>query len=257
MHGISPTNNHQPRARPTGFPGILLWLTLLSLATPSLVTGQDRAEAVAVRITPRLKRELAEKKLAWGSPVHLRIFKESNELELWIRGEEKNGEYVLFRNYKICSWSGGLGPKQKQGDRQAPEGFYRVTTGRLNPNSRYHLSFDLGYPNAYDRAKKRTGDYLMVHGDCVSIGCYAMGDKNIEEIYTLVSTALLNGQKNVAVHCFPFRMVKARMDQEDVKQSQWLSFWLDLQPAYRSFENHWKPPSISVVNERYVVKDAE
>lgn len=238
-------------------PLILVMLIITSGFRSNSFGKEDRAARVAAKVSPRLKAELAEKKLKWGAPVYMRIFKESNDLELWLRGSGKEGEYVLFRNYKICYWSGKLGPKQKQGDHQAPEGFYRVTTGRLNPHSRYHLSFDLGYPNAYDRAKKRTGNYLMVHGNCVSIGCYAMGDKNIEEIYTLVSAALQNGQKNVSVHCFPFRMVKARMDQEDVKQSQWLPFWLDLHKAYRSFENHWKPPSVTVEGERYVVKDAD
>lgn len=252
-----PSQRYLPGARQILAVATVLTACILSLATPPIVTGQDRAKTVAARISPRLKQELTEKNLAWGAPVYLRIFKKSNELELWIRGEEKSGEYLLFRNYEICSWSGDLGPKLKQGDHQAPEGFYQVTANRLNPNSRYHLSFDLGYPNAYDQSKKRTGNHLMVHGDCVSIGCYAMGDKNIEEIYTLVSAALENGQKDVAVHCFPFRMVKARMDQEDVKRSQWLSFWKDLQKAYRSFETHWKPPSITVENGRYVVKDAD
>ncbi len=131
--------------------------------------NEDRASKIAAKVSPRLKTELAAKNLHWGAPVYMRIFKESNELELWIRGSGKKGEYVLFRNYKICYWSGKLGPKLKQGDRQSPEGLYSVNPGRMNPNSRYHLSFNLGYPNAYDKAKKRTGNYLMVHGDCVSL----------------------------------------------------------------------------------------
>lgn len=234
---------------------------LLALATIFVCNGfqanaakEDRAARIAAKVSPRLKNKLAEKKLLWGAPVYMRIFKESNELELWLQGSGKNREYVLFRNYKICYWSGTLGPKLKQGDHQSPEGLYRVSAGQMNPHSRYHLSFNLGYPNAYDRAKKRTGNYLMVHGNCVSIGCYAMGDDNIEEIYTLAAAALKNGQKNFAVHCFPFRMINARMGKEDVKNSQWLPFWQDLRKAYQFFEAHWQPPNESVKDGRYVIK---
>lgn len=235
---------------------ILIMILIIGGYLPNAFCNNDRAAKIAAKVGPRLKTELAEKKLPWGAPVYMRIFKESNELELWIRGSGKKVEYVLFRNYKICYWSGKLGPKLKQGDHQSPEGLYSVTAGQMNPNSRYHLSFNLGYPNAYDRAKKRTGNYLMVHGDCVSIGCYAMGDENIEEIYTLASAALKNGQKKIAVHCFPFRMVKARMEKEDVKKSPWLPFWLDLKKAYRSFETHWRPPIVSVKNGRYLIKES-
>ena len=236
-------------------------LLVMTFVTSGLQSGafgkEDRATKIAAKVSPRLKTELAEKKLHWGAPVYIRIFKESNELELWIRGSGKKGEYALFKNYKICYWSGELGPKLKQGDHQSPEGLYSVNAGRMNPNSRYHLSFNLGYPNAYDRAKKRTGNYLMVHGDCVSIGCYAMGDENIEEIYTLASAALKNGQKKFAVHCFPFRMDKARMKKADVTRSQWSPFWKDLQKAYLSFETHWRPPVVSVENGRYVIKSGK
>jgi len=224
---------------------------------PTAYSKEDRAARVAAKVTPRLKIELDEKKLLLGAPVYMRIFKESNELELWILSNKKNGEYTLFRNYKICYWSGALGPKLKQGDKQSPEGFYHVAAGQMNPRSRYHLSFDLGYPNAYDKAKKRTGNYLMVHGACVSIGCYAMGNENIEEIYTIAAAALKNGQKNFAVHCFPFRMIKARMLQIDVQQSPWLGFWQNFHQAYQAFETNRKPPEVTVVNGRYVIKSGK
>lgn len=228
-------------------------LISITFNTPA-ISKENRAERAASKIIPRLKSELKEKNLHLGAPVYLRIFKESNELELWMLSDIKNGEYKLFRNYKICYWSGTLGPKLKQGDKQAPEGFYQVTAGQMNPYSRYHLSFNLGYPNAFDKAKKRTGDYLMVHGECVSIGCYAMGNKNIEEIYTIAAAALKNGQKKFSVHCFPFRMIETRMRQLDVTQSHWLDFWKDLRVAYQSFESNWKPPVVHVKNGRYVVK---
>ncbi|MFK5924336.1 MAG: murein L,D-transpeptidase family protein [Verrucomicrobiota bacterium] len=238
----------------------ILWLFTLGLVSgllPEVTAKPNRAEKAAAKTGPRLKIEMTKKGLRWGSPVYLRIFKESNELELWIRSEQKSGEYLLFRNYKICSWSGTLGPKLKQGDHQSPEGLYRVNKEQMNPYSRYHLSFNLGYPNAYDRAKKRTGNYLMVHGNCVSIGCYAMGDDQIEEIYTLTNAALKHGQKSFAVHCFPFRMIKARMQQENVRNSPWLEFWQDLQKVHQAFERTWIPPQTKVQSARYVLLKSE
>lgn len=235
----------------------LLALCFATILLPEIAAKPNRAEKAAAKVGPRLKIEMAAKGLRWGSPIYLRIFKESNELELWIRNGKKNAEYLLFRNYKICTWSGSLGPKLKQGDHQSPEGLYQVGKGQMNPYSRYHLSFNLGYPNAYDRAKKRTGNYLMVHGNCVSIGCYAMGDDQIEEIYTLANTALNHGQKSFAVHCFPFRMIKARMRQKDMQNSPWNELWQDLQKVHQAFERSWIPPQTKVQGGRYVLLESE
>ncbi|HHH37543.1 MAG TPA: murein L,D-transpeptidase, partial [Epsilonproteobacteria bacterium] len=184
-----------------------------------------------------------------GDPVYIRIFKYTAELEMWI----KTGDhYTLLHTYTICRQSGYLGPKQKEGDRQGPEGFYYVTKGRLNPNSRFHLSFNLGYPNRYDRAHHRTGSALMVHGDCVSIGCFAMTDEKIEEIYALVEEALENGQKYVRVHIFPFRMTEERMQQ--YRFSQWYDFWSNLKEGYDYFEENGIPPDVGVKRKKYVFK---
>ncbi len=194
----------------------------------------------------RLDERLAEKGLALGAPVFLRIFKAESELELWLR---KGDRFVLFATYPICAWSGLLGPKLKQGDRQAPEGFYFVTPGRLNPNSRFHLSFDLGYPNAYDRAHGRTGKYLMVHGACVSAGCYAMTDPGIEEIWKFVTTAFRKGQKRIAVHAFPFRLTARNLARHGA--SPWAAFWQDLKVGYDLFEATRLPPRVYVCRKRY------
>ena len=142
-------------------------------------------------------------RIGWqqGSPVYLRIFKAESELELFGLHE---GRWTLLKTFPICHWSGTLGPKYREGDMQSPEGFYAVDLGRLNPNSTFHLSFNLGFPNAVERAQGRTGSFLMVHGNCVSIGCYAMTDPGIEEIYRLVEAALEAGQAGVPVHAFPF-----------------------------------------------------
>ena len=157
-----------------------------------------KAEA-SVQIS--LQQQLSAKNLTYGSPIYIRIFKETSQLEVWI--ENDTNQFSLFKSYPICDFSGELGPKQKQGDWQSPEGFYFVKPIQLNPWSRYHLSFNLGYPNQYDRSHGRTGSALMVHGNCVSIGCYAMTDPLINEIYSLASAALRNGQPFFRVHAFP------------------------------------------------------
>ncbi len=176
-------------------PLVLSMLIALIFMSPAFAARElptsPRSRAAAAHVTGRLQREFVRQDLKWGAPVFIRIFKASRELEVWIKDGDR---YRLFHTYPVCTWGwGSLGPKLRQGDGQAPEGFYFVTPGRMNPYSRYHLAFNLGYPNAYDRAHGRTGSALMVHGDCVSIGCYAMTDRGIEEIYTLADAALRGG----------------------------------------------------------------
>ena len=182
-----------------------------------------------------------------GAPIFIRIFKESNELEVWV---ETGKECTLFHTYPICAYSGALGPKLKEGDGQSPEGFYYVTRSRMNPNSRYYLSFNLGFPNTYDGAKGRTGSYLMVHGGCQSVGCYAMTDEGIEEIYTLADAALNNGQRFFRVHVFPFRMTDERMLA--FEETRWIDFWKNLKEGYDFFERSRQPPNVLVEKGRYV-----
>ncbi len=185
-----------------------------------------------------------------GDPVFIRLFKQESELELWMQSGE-NASYRLLKTYPVCAWSGSLGPKLREGDNQAPEGFYSVSRSALNPNSSYHLSFNIGFPNQYDRAHGRTGSYLMVHGDCVSIGCYAMTDAAIEEIYHLIERALINGQENVPVHIFPFRMSEGNLHKN--RSSDWSAFWRNLKTGYDAFERKKTPPVMAVDNKRYVV----
>jgi murein L,D-transpeptidase YafK len=193
-------------------------------------------------------RRLAERGLALGAPVFLRIFKLEFELEVWMK---RGDRFELFATYPICRWSGGLGPKLYEGDRQAPEGFYTVDWGALNPHSRWHRSFNLGYPNALDRLYGRTGSYLMVHGGCGSIGCYAMTDPVIDEIWRLVTAALKGGQPRFHVHIFPFRMTEERIAERT--RPQWEQFWRDLKAGYDAFEATKVPPRVSVCRGRYVV----
>ncbi len=195
-----------------------------------------------------LEKRLTDLNASMGDPVYIRIFKEASLLEVWIRS---GAEYKLLKNYFICAYSGALGPKEKEGDKQAPEGFYKVRKEYLNPNSKFHLSFNLGYPNAYDKAHKRTGSFLMVHGNCVSIGCYAMTDKKIEEIYALVESALKKGEKFVPVHIYPFKMTEKNM--AEYSQSKWFDFWMNLKEGYDYFEAEKLPPVIKVENKKYTI----
>jgi len=185
-----------------------------------------------------------------GAPVFLRIFKETGKLELWIKQKER---FRLFKVYAICTYGGmGIGPKIVRGDCRAPEGFYYVTPRQMNPFSRYHLAFNLGYPNAYDRRHGRTGSALMVHGGCVSIGCFAMTDAGIEEIYTLAGAALAGGQPFFRVHIFPFPMTEENMNR--YQKSTWIDFWRNLQGGYRWFEDTGVVPDTEVRAGQYVFR---
>ncbi|MEZ5852935.1 MAG: murein L,D-transpeptidase family protein [Hyphomicrobiaceae bacterium] len=203
---------------------------------------------IRAEVIPRLQRELTAKDLALGSPVFIRIFKATKELEVWL---SEGPRYRLFKTYPICAYSGTLGPKLREGDGQAPEGFYTVGRSQLNPASNYHLSFNLGYPNAFDRALGRTGSFLMVHGRCASVGCYAMTDPGIEEIYLLVEAAVARGGRSVPVHIFPFRMTGTALMQH--RQSEWHGFWSMLKPAYDAFERTRTVPATRVAAGAYIV----
>jgi murein L,D-transpeptidase YafK len=224
---------------------------LLALWPMLSVLAQDRATIAAGRVTPALQHDLRTQGLRWGAPIFMRIFKSERRLEIWVQREDKKS-YARFRDFPICAFSGGLGPKEKVGDGMAPEGVYNVALRQLNPASQFHLSFNLGYPNTYDQAHGRAGSALMVHGNCVSIGCYAMTDPLIEEIYTMASAALSGGQKSFPVYAFPFEMTAANLAAHD--DSPWLSFWRDeLMPVYAYTEKNALPPTVLVVKKRYVV----
>ena len=192
---------------------------------------------------------LGRKGMDQGAPIFIRIFKEESELEVWKARDD--GRFYHFKTYPICNWSGNVGPKTEYGDHQAPEGFYRVTAAQMNPNSQYYLAFNLGYPNAYDRALQRTGDSLMVHGKCKSVGCYAMTDALIEEIYGLARESLKGGQESFDVHAFPFRMTAENMAR--YKGNSNYAFWRTLKQGYDFFETYRFPPTVAVCERRYIL----
>jgi murein L,D-transpeptidase YafK len=199
-----------------------------------------------------LEERLTDLSAEIGDAVFLRIFKKESILEIWIRSET---EYEHLKDYTICAYSGDLGPKLKEGDRQSPEGFYKVKKHHLNPNSKFHLSFNLGYPNQYDKAHNRTGSFLMIHGNCVSIGCYAMTNEKIEEIYDLVKSALDKGQRYVPVHIYPFRMTEENMAL--YADNKWYDFWVNLKEGYDYFEAEHIPPTVKVKNKHYLIQEGD
>ncbi|SDP55625.1 hypothetical protein SAMN04488061_3301 [Filomicrobium insigne] len=199
----------------------------------------------------KLDERLANKQLTRGNPVLLRIFKDESEFEIWMK---KDNRYVHFATYPICHWSGDLGPKLVEGDKQSPEGFYTITRKRLHRSGRWPRSFNLGFPNVLDRSLLRTGSYLLIHGGCSSVGCYAMTDAVMTEIFGLVYDAIKAGQDYVPVHVFPFRMTNENLASH--VESEWRDFWINLKEGYDSFERTRLPPRISVCNGRYSILDA-
>jgi murein L,D-transpeptidase YafK len=226
----------------------LLLLSALTLAFLPSCKGKGRAKEAEQRIGERMKHELADKTLESGSPVFIRAFKEERELELYVQSKS-TGKFELFRTYPVAAASGVLGPKLAEGDRQVPEGFYFVGQSAMNPNSTYHLAFNIGFPNAYDRAHGRTGSFIMIHGSNVSIGCLAMTDAKIEEIYTICQAALDGGQPFFRVHIFPFRMTPERMEKAATEPH--LPFWENLKTGYDLFEENKLPPDVSVREKAY------
>jgi murein L,D-transpeptidase YafK len=203
-------------------------------------------------LSDKMLAEIENKNMAKESPILVRIFKQESELEVW--KEDKNGQFALLKSYPICRWSGELGPKIKQGDRQAPEGFYTITPGLMNPNSNYYLAINTGFPNAYDRANGRTGAFLMIHGDCSSAGCYAMTDEQISEIYALARESFFGGQKSFQIQAYPFRMTPLNLAKH--RNSPHMAFWKMLKEGSDHFEVTRREPKVDVC-ERHYVFDAE
>jgi murein L,D-transpeptidase YafK len=196
-------------------------------------------------------KRLAAKGLKVGDPVFVRIFKAESELEVWMRSGDR---FVLLDTYPICHWSGTIGPKIHEGDKQTPEGFYEVTRRQLHLIGRHPRSLNLGFPNAFDKVNQRTGSYILVHGGCSSVGCFAMTNSVVAEIYRLSERAIRNGHERVPVHVFPFRMTAANMAQ--YANSEWHSFWQNLKEGYDAFEQTRVPPHIGVCERRYLVQPA-
>lgn len=199
-------------------------------------------------LSPRLVAAMEAKGLTPRDPILVRIYKKESELEVW--KQTRNGRYALLKTYPICRWSGKLGPKKRNGDRQAPEGFYEVTAERMNPRSQYHLSFNLGYPNPLESALGYTGEALMVHGACTSSGCYAITDDGVGEVYALAREALAGGQSSFQVQAFPFRMTAGNMAAH--RNDPNYAFWKNLEEGADQFDVARAPPTVGYCGGKYV-----
>lgn len=210
--------------------------------------GNSPMSKASKTLSPQTLALIQQKDMTKSSPIVVRIFKEESELEVW--KETNSGDYELLKTYPICRWSGELGPKVREGDRQAPEGFYTITPGQMNANSSYYLAFDLGFPNAYDRAWGRSGSNLMVHGDCSSRGCYAMTDEQVQEIFALGRESFYGGQRSFQVQAYPFRMTTDNLVRH--RNNPHLAFWKMLKEGSDVFELTKAPPKVDYCGKRYV-----
>jgi murein L,D-transpeptidase YafK len=242
--------NRRPFIRPL--------LASAAIAATLLLAGcdTDNPSGAALRslqpLSSQMVAEIEQKNMSKESPILVRLYKEESELEVW--KEDRDGQFQLLKTYPICRWSGELGPKIKQGDRQAPEGFYTITPGLMNPNSSYYLAINMGFPNNYDKANGRTGQFLMIHGDCSSAGCYAMTDEQIAEIYALARESFFGGQRSFQIQAYPFRMTALNMAKH--RNSPHMAFWRMLKQGNDHFEVSRREPKVEVCDKRYVF-DAE
>jgi murein L,D-transpeptidase YafK len=234
----------------TALRAFVLAAALSAGLTPATCLGENSPPlpAKATReLPPELLALLQQKKMPKYSPIVLRIFKEEAELEVW--KQDTSGLFQLLKTYPICRWSGDLGPKLWEGDRQTPEGFYTITPALMNPNSKYYLAINTGYPNSFDKANSRDGSLLMIHGDCSSSGCYAMTDEQISEIYSLARDSLL-GRPTFQVQAYPFRLTPANLARH--RDSPNLAFWKMLKIGNDHFETTHLEPRVDVCDRRYV-----
>jgi murein L,D-transpeptidase YafK len=229
--------------------------TSVALAAGSLLAGCNSDQVSLANnakankpISEKLVAEMQKKDMDPQSPMLIRLFKQEAELEVW--KQDRSGKFALLQTYPICRWSGDLGPKIKEGDRQAPEGFYNITPAQMNPQSAYYLSFNMGYPNAFDKALGRTGSQLMVHGDCSSRGCYAMTDEQISDIYTLGRESFFGGQRAFQVQAYPFRMTPVNMAKH--RNNPNMPFWKMIKVGYDHFEVTRHEPKVDFCEKKYV-----
>jgi murein L,D-transpeptidase YafK len=244
--------------RATALRALVLTAAVAAALTPETCLGESnkrlpaKAAKLPAKATKKLPPELLallqQKKMPTHSPILLRIFKEEAELEVW--KQDTTGRFQVLKTYPICRWSGDLGPKLWEGDRQTPEGFYRVTPELMNPHSNYYLAINIGFPNSFDKANNRDGSLLMIHGDCWSSGCYAMTDEQISEIYSLARDSFLGGRSSFQIQAYPFRLTPANLARH--RNSPHLAFWKMLKIGNDHFEATHLEPKVDVCNRRYV-----
>ncbi len=216
----------------------------------ALPETDEAIRSIPPEVRKLLSAELSALDLQLGDPIFIRIFKETRELEVWVRGRDQT-EFELYKTMLVCEGAENTGPKSSGAGSRAPEGFYYVSPRHLRPRSRYHFAFDLGYPNRYDRERGRSGSPSYLRGACKGDGSYALTDANMEELYLLAWHAFKNGQPFFRVHCFPFRMTDQRMDEVVDARSEWLDFWANLKEGYDFFEILRYPPNTTLREGNY------
>ena len=227
-------------------------LIVAGLGGCSSVAYAPKTAARAGSVHASTIKQMETSNMDRAAPILIRIYKEESTLEVW--KEDRSGKFALLNSYPICKFSGNLGPKLMQGDHQAPEGFYDIAPAQMNPNSSEYLAFNTGFPNAYDRSLGRTGSFLMVHGGCRSVGCYAMTDYAMEEIYGLVDEAFKGGQEKVQLQAFPFRMTAQNLASHAGDPN--LPFWEMLKAGSDAFAATERPLRVAVCDRRYVFNPA-
>jgi murein L,D-transpeptidase YafK len=228
----------------------MLTAVFAGVLAPIRCLGEDSSQ-LPTKATMELSRELLsllqQKRMPKHSRILVRIFKEESELEVW--KQDITGHFQMLKVYPICRWSGDLGPKLHEGDRQAPEGFYTITPELMNPNSNYYLAINTGFPNSFDKANDRDGSFLMVHGDCWSSGCYAMTDEQMGEIYSLARDSFLS-QPSFQIQAYPFRLTPANLARHRTNPN--MAFWTMLKIGNDHFETTHLEPKVDVCDRRYV-----
>jgi murein L,D-transpeptidase YafK len=227
-------------------------LIVAGLAGCSSMVNAPKAAVRTGTVRSATVKQMEALNMDRAAPILIRIYKEESTLEVW--KQDRSGKFALLNSYPICKFSGNLGPKVMQGDRQAPEGFYDIAPNQMNPNSSEYLAFNTGFPNAFDRSLGRTGSFLMVHGGCRSVGCYAMTDYAMEEIYGLVEEAFKGGQEKVQLQAFPFRMTAQNLASHAGDPN--LPFWEMLKAGSDAFSATERPPRVAVCDRRYVFNPA-
>lgn len=233
-------------------PARVIRLALAVAAAVALAACQEQASLENARayypIPDAALALMASKGTTASAPILIRAFKKEAELEIWKM--KPDGRYIHLKTFPVCRWSGQLGPKTQEGDRQVPEGFYSITPGQMNPNSHYYLSFNVGYPNAFDQAHGYTGGNIMVHGICSSAGCFAMTDKEIAEIYAIAREAFAGGQREIQMQSYPFHMTAKNLAKFRLDPN--MPFWKELKKGSDYFKVTRQEPQVGVCDRRYV-----
>jgi murein L,D-transpeptidase YafK len=223
------------------------------------LSGPERVARARIQSEAAIREKYRAAGVPYPGEIFIRWFKREAELEIWARHGEH--AFQLVARYPILKSSGGPGPKRRDGDRQVPEGVYRID--RFNPQSLYHLSLGLNYPNAADRVlsdPKKPGGDIFIHGKDVTIGCAPLGDPGIEEVYLAALDARDAGQAPIAVHIFPARMHGPAWAEfaaaEPARRPELTDFWAQLQPIYAAFEQRRVVPAITITREGRYQLDA-